>query len=256
MFLDFEHTQIYYQTHGEGPAVFLLHGFLESSEMWDPIIPEISKKHTVVTLDFPGMGKSGVIDKTHTMEKMAEVVNALINHLQFENATLVGHSMGGYVILAFAELFPNKLNKIVLLNSSSVADSEEKKSIRDRAIDIVAINPRAFISMAIGNLVMESSHEKFQTEINNLKELAYKFPVEGIKAALRGMRDRKDRTEVLTNFSGLKYSLLSKDDPLIPVEENLKLAQKAGVETTIVSGGHMSLIENKSSVEEFLQLVL
>lgn|SRR5690554_1088027 len=256
MFLDFEHTQIYYQTHGDGPAIFLLHGFLESSAMWDSILPEVSKKHTVVTLDFPGMGNSDVINKTHTMEKMAEVVNALMHHLQFENATLIGHSMGGYVTLAFAELFPNKLNKIVLINSTSVADSEERKSIRDRAIDIVTKNPQAFISMAIGNWAVEISRDKFQAEINNLKELAYKFPVEGIIAALRGMRDRKDRTDVLTNFSGPKYSLLSKDDPLIPVEENQNIAQKAGVETTIVSGGHMSLIENKSSVEEFLQLVL
>lgn len=256
MFLNFKNTQIFYETHGEGPAVVLLHGFLESSPMWASLIPKISGKHTVVTLDFPGMGKSEVIDKTHSMEMMAEAVDAVLNHLHIEKAIFIGHSMGGYVTLAYTELFPDKVDKIVLLNSTSISDSAEAQKNRNRAISLVKKNPRAFISMAIGNWAVESSRETFADEIQTLKEQAYTFPLEGITAALKGMRDRKDRTEVLNNFPGPKYMLLAEDDPLIPVQKNIQLAKEAGVLTKIITGGHMSLIENKASVVDFIKSIL
>ena len=256
MFIKFKNTPVFYETHGKGPAIVLLHGFLESSTMWTPLIPKIKELHTVVTLDFPGLGKSGVIQEIHTMEMMAEVVNTILKRLKIESATFIGHSMGGYVTMAIAELYPDKVEKIVLLNSTTVSDSVEKKETRDRAISLFEKNPRAFISMAIGNWAIESSREKFASELENLKEEAYSFPLEGITAALKGMRDRKDRTQVLADFSGPKYMFLAEGDPLIPVQESLQLAKKAGAKTKVVSGGHMSLIENKAAVEDFVESIL
>lgn len=256
MFIDFKNTIIFYETYGNGPAVVLLHGFLESAKMWEPLIPIISETHTVVTLDLPGMGKSGAIEEIHTMEMMAEVVDSLLKHLNIQSATFIGHSMGGYVTMAMADLYPEKVEKIILLNSTPVADSSERKETRDRAIRVFKKNPRAFISMAIGNWAVESSRDKFASEIERLKEQAYSFPLKGITAALKGMRDRKDRTEVLADFSGPKYMFLAEDDPLIPVQESLLLAKEAGVKTKVVAGGHMSLIENKVEVLDFVKSIL
>ncbi|MDC8001002.1 alpha/beta hydrolase [Aequorivita todarodis] len=255
MTFQFKNSPIHFETFGKGPAIVLLHGFLESSTMWNPLIPEFSKRNTLITMDFPGHGKSGIISETHSMELMAEIVEALLQHLQIPSATFIGHSMGGYVVLAYAEMFPHKVEKLVLLNSTPVADSEERRQNRDRALKVIDQNPQAYISMAIGNLFAESSREKFATEIEALKMEAYAFPIKGIKAAIRGMRDRKDRTEVLKNFTKGKCMILAEEDPILPLPETKKVAERCGVSVKIIEGGHMSLIENWNSVAKYLLFI-
>lgn len=252
MIFTFKNTSIKYDSVGKGPATVLLHGFLESSKMWEPLIPELSKNRQIITLDFPGLGESGVISEVHSMELMAEVVNAVLTHLEVPCATFIGHSMGGYVTMAFAEMFSEKVERIVLLNSTPIADSEERKNIRDRAVKLLDKNPKAYVRMAIVNWAGETSREKFSKEIENAYNLALTFPVEGIAAALKGMRERKDRTEVLKSFPREKYMFIAEDDPIIPVNENIALAKECGAKPIVVEGGHLSLIENFSAVREFL----
>lgn len=253
MTFQFQNGSIHYEVYGNGPAIVLLHGFLESSAMWSPLIPLLSDTHTVITMDFPGMGESEQIAEVHSMQLMAEVVNALLQYLEIEKATLIGHSMGGYVSLAFAELFEDKLEKMILLNSTYRADSSERQKDRDRAIRLMGERPRAFISMAISNWATTGSQEIFKEDIEAYKTIAYDFPVDGIIAALKGMKERKDTLEVLKNFPGPKYLLLAENDPIIPAIETYNEATKAGVTTKIIDGGHMSMIENKEALLEFVQ---
>lgn len=252
MIFNFKNTPIYYNVVGEGRATVLLHGFLESSKMWAPLIPELSKNRQIIMIDLPGLGESGVISETHSMELMAEVVDSILEYLHVSTATFIGHSMGGYVTLACAEMFPDRVEKIVLLNSTAIADSEERKANRDRAIKIIDRSPKAYISMAIVNWAGETTREKFSEELQTSKNIAYTFPVEGIKAGLRGMRDRKDRTEVLKAFPREKYMFLAEGDPIIPIQDNLQLAKECGAKSIIASGGHLSVIENLQAVREFL----
>ncbi len=252
----YKNIPIHYETFGKGPAIVLLHGFLESSTMWKPLIPQLSQNNFVIIIDFPGHGKSGVISEIHSMELMAEVVNEILQHLQISSATFIGHSMGGYVALALTEMFPEKIEKLILLNSTPVADSEERKKNRNRALKIIDQNPQAYISMAIGNLFAETSREKFTDEIEALKKEAYSFPVEGIKAAIKGMSDRKDRTEILKHFTKVKYMILAEEDPILPVLELEALAKRCGVSTKIIEGGHMSVIENYDSVAKYLLFIV
>lgn len=252
----FKNTDIYFETYGKGPALILLHGFLESSNMWEKLIPQLSKNNFIITLDFPGHGKSGVIAENHSMELMAEVVNALMEYLRIPAAIFVGHSMGGYISMAFADLFPEKMEKLILLNSTPAADTEEKKEIRNRSIKVFEQNPNAFISMAITNLFAEASRQKFSEEIEVLKNEAYSFPREGIKAAIRGMRDRKDRIGILQNFNKPKYAILSEKDPLLEIEENKKLAESCNAITKTIAGGHHSTYENLKGVLEELSPIL
>lgn len=256
MILDYKNTPIHYETYGKGPAVVLLHGFLESSSMWTPLLPQLSKHNLIITIDFPGHGKSGVISESHSMELMAEVVNEMLQHLEINQATFIGHSMGGYVTLAFAELFSEKIEKLILLNSTPAADSEERKQDRNRALRLIDKNPSAFISMAITNLFAEGSREKLSEEMNILKEEANSFSLEGIKAAVRGMRDRKDRTEVLKNFKREKYSILSEKDPLLEIEETKKLAEICNSKVIKIGGGHHSTYENLNAVLKSITFIL
>ncbi|MEM0517882.1 alpha/beta fold hydrolase [Aequorivita flava] len=256
MTFNFKNTRIHYEVFGEGPAVVLLHGFLESSTTWKPLISQLSEHNTVITLDFPGHGNSGVLAQSFTMEIMATVIAQLLLRLNISTATFIGHSMGGYIALAYAELFSENIEKLVLLNSSPAADSEARKNNRNRALKVIDKSPKAYISMAISNLIAETSREKYSAEINQLKAEAYTFPVEGIKAAIKGMRDRKDRTEVLKNFGKEKHVLLAADDPILPVLEVKELAENCNATVKVIAGGHMSLIENKDSVAKYLKQLL
>ena len=255
MIFQYKNSAIFYETFGQGSAIVLFHGFLESSTMWKSLIPQLSKNNFVITIDFPGHGKSDIISETHSMELMAEIADEILKHLKISSATFIGHSMGGYVSLAYAEMFPEKVEKLILLNSTPIADSEEKKENRNRALKVIDQNPQAYISMAIGNLFAESSREKFAAEIEALKMEAYSFPVEGIQAAIRGMRDRKDRTEVLKNFSNEKYMILAKEDPILPIMETKEVAEFCNVSTKIIEGGHISTIENFDSVANYLRFI-
>jgi pimeloyl-ACP methyl ester carboxylesterase len=252
----YKSNKIHYKIYGKGPTIVLLHGFLESATMWEIFISQLSKQNTVITIDFPGHGKSEVVSETHPMELMAEVVEKILQHLKIASATLIGHSMGGYVAMAYAEEFSGKVEKLILLNSTPAPDSKERKENRNRALKVIEKNSQVFISMAVSNLFSENSHKKLASEIEDLKREAQSFPLEGIKAAIKGMRDRKDRTDVLKNFSKEKYMILSDEDSLLPIKETKKLAESCQAKAIIISGGHMSTVENYAAVSENLNLIL
>ena len=244
MTLTFKDTSIFYEVSGKGKPVVLLHGFLESSKIWKDLIPYFSEKHKVIIIDLLGHGKSGVMAEIHSMELMAEAVVSILVDLQIESAIFLGHSLGGYVTLALAEIFPEKVEKIILLNSSPAEDSKERKINRDRAIKIVNKVPEAFISMGINNLFAESTRELYIERIEELKNEALTFPILGITAAMKGMKQRKDRVEMLKNFNKPKIMICGIDDPVIPLNESKALSEETGCELICLDGGHMSWLEN------------
>lgn len=165
----FKNTTISYTDQGKGTAIVLLHGFLENKKMWDAFIPEWSKKFRIITIDLLGHGETGCMGYVHSMENNADVVHEVLAELRLRKAILVGHSMGGYVALAFAELYPDMMKGLVLLNSTSRADSDERKTNRDRAIKAVKQSFQNFISLSISNLFSEENRERLSESIENVK---------------------------------------------------------------------------------------
>ena len=155
--LIYKNTKISYTDQGKGSVVVLLHGFLENSTMWNAFVPVIDKRNRVITIDLLGHGTTDCIGYVHSMEDQADMVHAVLQHLKIRKAILIGHSMGGYVALAFAELYPENIKGLVLLNSTSRADNEERKTNRDRAIKAVKQNYTAFVRMSIANLFSEKN---------------------------------------------------------------------------------------------------
>ncbi|MEX2350587.1 MAG: alpha/beta hydrolase [Flavobacteriaceae bacterium] len=255
MILNFKESKIFYTRNGTGKAVILLHGFLENSSMWDAFLDTLVQQQTTLAIDLPGHGKSASIGYVHTMEMMAEVVNEVLSKENIVSATFIGHSMGGYVALAFAEKYPEIIEKLVLLNSTSKQDSLERKNNRDRAIELVKQNKKGFLSMAITNLFAEKNRNRFKIEITQLKKEALAMPVQGIIATLEGMKIRKDRTLILAEFSKPKYIISGIHDPIMPFEEQKKLAKKCGCVFISLDGGHMSTIENKSEMLNFVHFI-
>ncbi len=246
---------IYYNVQGSGPAILLLHGFLESSTMWSQIAPEFYDRRTIITLDFPGHGKSSVVSEEHTMELFAEITRALLLHLDIKKYTVVGHSMGGYVAMAMAELFPEQIEKLVLLNSTPAEDAPERKLNRERALQLVPKAKDAFVSMAISNLFAENARILFQSEIEHLKTEALKIPVQGIIAAIKGMKNRKDRTATLKDFQKPKFMICGIEDPILPLQECRIITEHSNTRLFELKGGHMSHIENLDETVKIVHFI-
>jgi len=255
MILTYKQTELFYTSKGIGNPLVFLHGFLESSKIWEPFIDELSKKRQVICIDLPGHGKSGILNPVHTMELLADAVLVILQHLKVEKISLVGHSMGGYVSLAFCDKFPDLTKSLVLLNSTPAPDSEEKKINRDKAIALVRKNKKAFVKMAVSNLVTKESNLKFENEINELIKDALSFSGEGIISTLEGMKIRTNKIKVLNAFQGTKIIVASKQDPVINYVEIQMVAKKCGCAFKSLPDGHLSFLENRDEVFKFLHLI-
>lgn len=254
--ITFKNSSVQYSDTGKGTAVVFLHGFLENSTMWDTFIPELSKKNRVITIDLLGHGKTDPVGYVQTMEDNADLVHTVLQELGVRKAVLAGHSMGGYVALAFAELYPDKIKGIALINSTSRADSDERKKNRDRAIKAVKHDYTSFVRLSVGNLFSENNRERLSGEIENVKQEALKTPLQGIVASLEGMKIRKDR-EVLLHFAPYPVLLvLGKADPVLNYEENVGQIENTSVKLVTFADGHMSTIENRDELLTELQSFL
>ncbi|MBB1194705.1 alpha/beta hydrolase [Flavobacterium sp. SOK18b] len=249
----FKNTTISYTDTGKGIAIVLLHGFLENKKMWNHFIPELTQKNRVITIDLLGHGATECLGYVHTMEDNADVVHAVLSELRIRKAIFVGHSMGGYVALAFAELYPDTIKGLVLLNSSARADSAERKKNRDRAIKAVKQSSVNFISLSIGNLFSENNRERLATTIENVKKEALQTPLQGIVASLEGMKIRQDR-EVLLHLTPFpKLLILGEKDPVLNYEETKEQIENTEVQLITFPDGHMSHLENQ---DELLAVLL
>ncbi len=248
----YKNTKISYTDQGKGTAIVFLHGFLENQTMWNALVPEFSKKYRVVTIDLLGHGATESLGYVHSMEDQADMVHAVLHDLKIRKVVLVGHSMGGYVALAFAELYADSVKGMVLLNSTSRADSDERKANRDRAIIAVKQNYTAFVRMSIANLFSEDNREKLVDKIEQVKLEALKTPLQGIVAALEGMKIRKDR-EVILHFATYPIQLiLGKKDGVLVYDETIDQIQGTNVQLTTFEDGHMSHIENQNQLSKVL----
>ena len=159
--LIYKGINVSFSDQGKGTAVILLHGFLENATMWKNIKPQLAKRNRVITIDLLGHGKTGCLGYVHTMEMMADAVHVVLSHLKIRKSVFIGHSMGGYVALAFAEIHPDKLKGLVLLNSTTRGDSEDRKILRKRANQAVHSNYENLVKMSIGNLFGPKSRTFF-----------------------------------------------------------------------------------------------
>ena len=255
----YKNTKISFTDDGKGTAVVLLHGFLENKTMWDKYVSALSKNHRVITIDLLGHGETECLGYVHTMEDQADMIFAVLISLRIRKIVLVGHSMGGYVALAFAELYPDNVKGLFLLNSTSRADSDERKINRDRAIKAVKQNHTNFVRISISNLFSEDNREVLAKEIEKVKLQALKTPLQGIVASLEGMKIRKDR-EVLLHFAPYPIQLvLGKKDGVLIYDDTIDQIEGTKVELTTFPDGHMSHIENEKELKivllEFLKKI-
>ena len=248
MILEYKESQIFYTDEGQGEAVVLLHGFLENSTMWQSLIPHLIPTHRIICIDLLGHGQTGCLGYIHSMEDMAEGIKAVTDELHLKNFMLIGHSMGGYVALAFTEAYQDYVKGLCLMNSTALDDNNERKANRDRAIEAVKKNHKTFVKMSIANLFAPDNRERFANEIELVKQEALKTPVQGIIAALEGMKIRPNREFLLQNTKFKKLMILGRKDTVLEYNTLVNQSYDSTVEIVVFPDGHMSHIENKKEL--------
>jgi pimeloyl-ACP methyl ester carboxylesterase len=236
---------LHYEITGNGNEnLVLLHGFMENSEIWKFLEPNLSDKFKIIKIDLPGNGKSPNYDEIHTMEMMAEEVEKVISELNLEKIHFLGHSMGGYISLAFAELFPEKLKSLTLFFSTFLEDTDEKKEIRRKSFRIVKEAFPHYVNAGIPNLFNPNEKGILEGKINFAKEMALSTNNSAVLAALKGMTERSDKLEILKNLHCKILVISGKHDSAINVEKTLKnLPDQTNIKSYILDCGHMGQLE-------------
>ncbi|NVO03862.1 MAG: alpha/beta hydrolase [Bacteroidetes bacterium] len=218
-FIEFKNAKINFGVLGKGDTIVLLHGFTESMNIWNHFSEQLSKTHQVVCIDLPGHGNSDCVNEIHTMELMAECVKAVLNHLNIEKSVMIGHSMGGYVTLSFAEKFPEHLSGMGLFHSSALPDNAEGKANRLKVVEFIKTNHIGFIMQFIPDLFAPEHRERLKSEIKELVEEGSRMTKESIIASQLGMRDRKDQCEILRKLKVPILFIAGKQDTRVPFDK-------------------------------------
>lgn len=248
---------LHYQKHGKGKPVVFIHGFLENKNMWSGLISELHEDHQIITVDLAGHGKSKVFKEMHSMEFQAKKVMEVLDAEKIEKATIIGHSMGGYITMAIADLFTERVHAFCLFYSTSLADTEEKKEQRLRTVDTVEKNRLHFIQKTIPNYFRKDKKNELKVEIEKAISWAQDTPTKGITAALLGMRERPDRTYILNQLE-LPISIILGEYDLAIDSDTFKkvIPEKKTIQIHSLPTGHMGHLEAPEQTKELIQSFL
>jgi 3-oxoadipate enol-lactonase len=237
-------VQISYFDEGSGEAIVLLHGLCGSSEYWHHVIPVLAKRYRIIAPDLRGHGDSSSPDEVYTMERMADDIANLLELAGIGKAALFGHSLGGYVTLAFAENHADKLDAFALVHSTAYPDSEEARAGRDKAIESIAANGmEPFIKTLVPKLFAPHHVETLADEVVRAKRIGLAANPLGAINTLRGMKERKDRNHVLREWKQPVLLLAGEHDQIIPVERTFSVSGEHITQTLLSSAGHISMLE-------------
>ncbi len=246
MQLNYKNIDVYYEDHGLGDVVVLIHGFLENTSMWNHLASKVSSSYRVVSIDLLGHGKTGNLGYIHTMQEMAESVLYVLQHLQIKSYVLVGHSMGGYVALVLAKTNSKAVRGLCLMNSTYHSDDSERKMLREKAIEAVRKNYGLVVKTSVTNLFAPESKDLYSDDIDFVINEALKTSVQGYVAAQRGMMNRENHFDFLKDLKSEKLIIIGFKDPVVDAERIILETLETSINCRTLPLGHMSHIENKT----------
>jgi pimeloyl-ACP methyl ester carboxylesterase len=251
----YQNKNIFYRITGKGQPLLLLHGFAEDGKLWDHQINFLQDNYQLIVPDIPGSGLSAFNEQLSTIEEHAEAIKAILDNEKITSCVFIGHSLGGYIALAFTEKYPHLLKALGLFHSTAFADSEERKQIRLKAIDLIKSNGSyAFIKATTPNLFTDNFKLKKADQLNNLIEQGKNFMPEALIQYYKMMFARPDRTSVLRNFPKPILFIIGELDNIIPLQSslqqcNLPLQSHLHI---LANSAHMGMWEETAKTNEIL----
>lgn len=241
---------IAYVRQGKGVPLVLIHGYPLDHRIWDEIAPLLQQEFDLIVPDLRGFGESDVMEADDSILEYASDIVGLLTHLKIKKAFLAGHSMGGYVSLAFAREYPERVSGLAMISSQVQPDPPERKESRyatakqvlDKGLNVVidAMAPKLSVDVRVQNFVRQL--------------IAQQKPL-GVFSALYAMADRPDSAEIFAAFGFPVVIVHGELDALIPVERGREMkATLASAHYVELAGlGHMPMMENPQAVAEALR---
>lgn len=243
--VQYQGKSISYTLRGKGQPVMLLHGFGETAAVWNSIADTLETSCELLIPDLPGSAESDMIGDMR-MEGMAHALKSLTGELGWETFTIIGHSMGGYIALAFAELYPNDLRGLGLFHSTAYADSEEKTATRRKGIAFIREHgAKEFLKNTSPNLFAPDTRKERPELIDQLIADTDNFSADTLVSYYESMIQRPDRSALLSSVSYPVLIVMGKYDQAVPMEDTLKLCKlpKKAYIHTLSQSGHMGMLE-------------
>ncbi len=262
--LVFKEAKINYSIAGKGDPVIFIHGFGEDGSIWDGIVDDLSNSYKNIVVDLPGSGASTLLsqgEKLVGIEDYAEAIHAVLNEKAISKTIVIGHSMGGYIAMAFAEQYPAMLSGLGLFHSTTFADDEAKKEARLKGISFVKNNgAQAFLKTTIPGMFSEDFQKNNFKVVDDLLDKAKNFTDEAVIQYYTAMMNRKDRSDILRNISVPVLLIIGEKDQAVPLEQSLKqthLAPKSLIKI-LPGAAHMGMLENgeacTATIRQFFEL--
>jgi len=248
------YNHLFYRELGNGHPTLLLHGFAEDSTVWDNQTGALSETCRLILPDLPGSGRSPAT-RSLSIEEMAKSIKDLLDHLKIDRCTLIGHSMGGYITLAFAALYPERLNALGLFHSTAYPDTDEKRATRRKAIDFIRANGSApFIRASIPNLFSAHTREHHPDLIEATITKYSGLAPASLIAWYEAMIARPDRTDVLRQFPRPVLFIIGRDDNVIPLQQSLEQCYFPSISHLhiVENAGHQAMLENPEKSNQLL----
>jgi 3-oxoadipate enol-lactonase len=222
--------------------VVLLHGYPFNRSLWNEQASALGNSYRVITPDLRGLGESESTPGPATMNRMAQDVAALLDHLEISRAVVGGLSMGGYVALAFYKQFPSRVRSLILADTRAQADTEEGKQTRFQQADKALAEGMAGIADSmLPKLLTPETVSKRPEVVKRVRDMMLKTKPEGAAGALLGMAEREDQTALLSQVSCPTLILVGREDPITPVADSEKMHRE-------IAGSRLVVIENAAHV--------
>lgn len=257
-YCDYKRHRLHYRKAGQGNPVVLLHGFAEDSRIWDAMVSYLKNDYLLIIPDIPGSGQSALLPSdAPAMSMYAEAIHHILQHEKINPCIMIGHSMGGYITLAFAEKYPALLRAFGLFHSSAYADDEAKRNTRKKAIAFIRENGVVpFLKTSIPGLFHTGENAPGGNEayIDALIEQGQDFTGEALIQYYQAMMNRPDRIHVLANFPQPILFVLGEHDKAVPYEQGLKqshIPQQSYIEI-LRNSGHMGMLEEIERSQQIL----
>ena len=240
-------------------TVVLIHGFGEDLRIWENIIPELEPEYRILAPDLPGSGQQAANTAGITMESMAEFIKEMLDREKVGACSMIGHSMGGYISLAFAEKYPERLNRFGLFHSTAFADSDEKKDARKKNIEFITKHGAAkFLAQSVPNLFSEETANANPEVVKEMIDRYRNFSADSLVNYTQAMMARPDRIHVLKTFPKPVLFIMGEKDTAVPIEQGLKQCSIPEFSYIYIAtrSGHMGMIEEPvfcvKALKEFL----
>jgi pimeloyl-ACP methyl ester carboxylesterase len=241
---------IFYTEYGKGFPIVLLHGFCETQEIWDGIGQDLSDEFRVIAPDLPGFGKSPLPTGDLSLVHVADLLSEWLDAIHIEQCILIGHSLGGYVTLAFANKYPQYLKAFGLFNSSAMADGPEKRANRDKLIEFIRNEGVGlFIRTFVPSLFYPERVHEFRDVVERIKYLGAETDPETVIAYASAMKNRPDLTELLTRYSDKVLLIAGMEDQNVPLAVSQRMARSLDQRHVHIlpETAHMTMFEQKDA---------